>query len=197
MRRYSNDKSSQEYNLLKRRYKVLLKGEENIKNTDYHFDRILGYTTSEAGVLEVLLSIDSDLRIAYNLKEDYRLFNNIKEEDFNYEQYYHLLNSLIDAFLTSNIKEMENVGKTLRNWKVEILNSFVWFDGKRISNGCIEGKNNYIKKILSNANGMMNFERARNRIMYSQKQYETYTLNIGTKEIRKPGKCRNKYKKKK
>ena len=197
MRRYSNDKSSQEYNLLKRRYKVLLKGEENIKNTDYHFDRILGYTTSEAGVLEVLLSIDSDLRIAYNLKEDYRLFNNIKEEDFNYEQYYHLLNSLIDAFLTSNIKEMENVGKTLRNWKVEILNSFVWFDGKRISNGCIEGKNNYIKKILSNANGMMNFERARNRIMYSQNQYETYTLSIGTKKIKKPGKCRNKYKKKK
>ena len=197
MRKYADDKECLEYKLLKKRYKVLLEAEENINDTEYHFDRILGYTTSEAGVLESLLLINSDLRVAYNLKEDYRMFNNIEEKDFNYEQYYHLLNSLIDAFITSNIKEMADVGKTLNNWKVEILNSFIWFDGRRISNGCIEGKNNYIKKILSNANGMQNFARARNRIMYSQNQYETYNLSIGSKNIKKPGKCRNSYKKKK
>jgi hypothetical protein len=58
------------------------------------------------------------------------------------------------------------------------MNSFIWFDGRRISNGCIEGKNSYIKKILANANGMKNFKRARNRIMYSQNLYEKYCITV-------------------
>lgn len=41
----------------------------------------------------------------------------------------------------------------------------------------IEGKNNYIKKILSNANGIVNFERARIKLIYSQNQRESYTLH--------------------
>ena len=32
------------------------------------FDRTLGYTTSEAGVLECVLSINKELKMAYNLK---------------------------------------------------------------------------------------------------------------------------------
>lgn len=35
-----------------------------------------------------------------------------------------------------------------------------------------------IKKILSNENGMQNFERARNRILYSQNRYESYDLDM-------------------
>ena len=73
---------------------------------------------------------------------------------------------------------MEEVAKTLENWKQEILNSFVLIGNKRISNGPIEGKNYYIKKILYNGNGMMNFEHSRNRIFYSQNRYETYDLDI-------------------
>lgn len=42
----------------------------------------------------------------------------------------------------------------------------------------MERKNNYIKKILYNGNGMLNFERARNRILYSQNRYENYDLNV-------------------
>lgn len=55
---------------------------------------------------------------------------------------------------------MTECAKTLTNWKQEILNSFHWYDGRRLSNGPIEGKNNYIKKIISNANGLSNFKRA-------------------------------------
>ena len=43
----------------------------------------------------------------------------------------------------SNIQEMTECAKTLTNWKQEILNSFHWYDGRRLSNGPIEGKNNY------------------------------------------------------
>ena len=88
------------------------------------------------------------------------------------------LEIIIRDFRNSNIEEMEEVAKTLENWKQEILNSFVWIGNKRISNGPIEGKNYYIKKILYNGNGMMNFERSRNRILYSQNRYETYDLDI-------------------
>ena len=56
---------------------------------------------------------------------------------------------------------------------------------KKISNGCIEGKNHYVKKILSNVNGMTNFDRARNRIMYSQNLLDTYTISINKKQIKK------------
>ena len=65
------------------------------------------------------------------------------------------------------------------------MNSFKWIDGRRISNGCIEGKNNYVKKILSNVNGMTNFDRARNRIMYSQNFLDTYTISINEIQIKK------------
>lgn len=143
----------------------------------------MGYTTTEAGVLECILSIDSSLRIAYNLKDDYRMFNEVTENEFNYK------NSL------QIFKTLKEVGKTLKNWKLEIMNSFRWFKGRRISNGCIEGKNSYIKKILSNANGMRNFKRVKNRIMYNQNKYDTYTISINDKEMKTPGKSRGQYKK--
>lgn len=175
-RRYDHD--SQEYKLLKYRYKLLLKSGDNINNHKYFFDSILGYTTSESGVLECILSIDDNLRKAYNLKEDYRMFNSIEESEFNLEEHSKVFDSLINMFIYSDIKEMKEAGKTLRNWNKEIMNSFIWFDGRRISNGCIEGKNSYIKKILANANGMKNFKRARNRIMYSQNLYEKYCITV-------------------
>ena len=84
---------------------------------------------------------------------------------------------------------------TLEHWKEEILNSFTWINGRRISNGPCEGKNNYVKKILSNANGMSNFQRARNRILYSQNKYETYTMNEHTDRIKRIGNPRGAYKK--
>lgn len=88
------------------------------------------------------------------------------------------LNSIIKQFRYSQIEEMKEVADTLNNWKKEILNSFVWVRNRRISNGPIEGKNYYIKKIIYNGNGMQNFERTRNRILYSQNKYEKYDLNI-------------------
>ena len=63
------------------------------------------------------------------------------------------------------------------------------------SNGPVEGKNNYIKKILSNANGMTNFQRARNRILYSQNKYETYSMNEHRNKIKRTGNPRGAYKK--
>ena len=67
--------------------------------------------------------------------------------------------------------------------------------GKRVSNGPIEGKNSYIKKILFNANGFVNFERARNKIMYSQNHSQRFSPNKKQRVIKRKGKPRGKYKK--
>lgn len=47
------------------------------------------------------------------------------------------------------MEESISVAVTLEHWKEEILNSFTWINDRRISNGPCEGKNNYVKKILS------------------------------------------------
>ncbi len=88
-----------------------------------------------------------------------------------------LLNSIIKDFRNSNIEEMKEVANTLQNWKQEILYSFVWINNRRISNGPIEEKNHYIKKIIYNGNGIMNFKRTRNRILYSQNMYESFDIS--------------------
>ena len=110
-----------------------------------------------------LFSIDGDLRDAYFLKERYREFNLTADYETCGEEF----EELIDEFLNSKHEEFRTFGKLLIHWKVEIKNSFIRYQGKRLSNGPIEGANSRIKTILKSANGYTNFNRLRNRIMYS------------------------------
>lgn len=59
------------------------------------------------------------------------------------------------------------MGRLLYHWKNEIKNSFIRYHDKRLSNGPIEEANSRIKTILKSSNGYINFNRLRNRIMYS------------------------------
>ena len=110
-----------------------------------------------------LFSIDGDLRDAYFLKERYREFNLTADYETCGEEF----EELIDEFLNSKHEEFRTFGKLLIHWKNEIKNSFIRYQGKRLSNGPIEGANSRIKTILKSANGYTNFNRLRNRIMYS------------------------------
>lgn len=195
MRKYSKNKKSVEYRLLKHRYKILLKSGNKINNQTFRYDKILGYHVTESKILEILLSYDEELRQAYNAKEEYLIFDQVSKEEVNSSDKRKELNNVIKRFRHTNVEECINVADTLENWKEEILNSFTWINNRRISNGPCEGKNNYVKKILSNANGMNNFLRARNRILYSQNKYETYTMNEKTERIKRIGNPRGIYKK--
>lgn len=94
-----------------------------------------------------LTLIDDEINKAYKLKELYRSFDNISKDEINDYDMEKELNSIIKQFRYSQIEEMKEVADTLNNWKKEILNSFVWVKNRRISNGPIEGKNSYIKKL--------------------------------------------------
>lgn len=178
MRKYANDKTSLEYRLLKNRYKLLLKNKEDLDDVTFKKDKILNYTLTQAEVVHQLTLIDDEINKAYKLKELYRDFDNISKDEINNYNMEKELGSIIKQFRCSQIEEMKEVAETLNHWKKEILNLFVWVKDRRISNGPIEGKNYYIKKIIYNGNGMQNFERTRNRILYSQNKYEKYDLNI-------------------
>lgn len=195
MRKYSKNKKSIKYRLLKHKYKILLKSGNKINNQTFRYDKILGYHVTESKILEILLSYDEELRQAYNAKEEYLIFNQVSQEEVNSFDKRKELNNVIKRFRHTNVEKCINVANTLENWKEEILNSFTWINNKRISNGPCEGKNNYVKKILFNANGMTNFSRARNRILYSQNKYETYTMNEKNDRIKRIGKPRGTYKK--
>ncbi|MEG0367981.1 MAG: ISL3 family transposase [Coprobacillus sp.] len=197
MRKYANNKDSLEYKLLKNKYRILLKCRNDVDTDTFKYDYTLEYHTTENGILESILNIDAELKNAYLAKEEYLAFDQCSKEDIDKYDKRKELNSLIRRFKFINVEEFTEASESLENWKEEILNSFIWIGYRRISNGPIEGKNNYIKKILSNANGMTNFKRTRNRLMYSLNKYETYSLSEHRDSIKNPGKPRGKYKKNK
>lgn len=198
MRKYQDDKKSINYKLLKYRYRILLKNYSELEIEKKNYDKILGYKITERDLLNIILSIDPKLKTAYLLKEKYITFNSSDPEDFiSRESKNEELNSLIKEMLETGINEMKKCAETCNKWKNEILNSFIWIDGRRLSNGPIEGKNTYIKKIIGNANGFHNFERARNKFLYSQNLFDSFSLYEHKAPIKMSGKKRGKYKKRK
>lgn len=134
-------------------------------------------------LLQIMLTSDSDLEEAYNLKlalyDFYKLEAPTKDD----------LNTLIHLFKDSNVKCMSDFGNTLINWKQEILNSFIMVsvDGvtSKINNALIENRNKVIKTIKRNSNGYNNWNRFRNRCLYSLNDdvsYFMYPLNKKKRE---------------
>lgn len=196
MNRYTKDKRSIEYRLLKQRQKLLFKRYSQLEYVEPRYDHVMQYHITEREIVRIILDIDPELKKAYELKEQYFDFNQITEETYTGRpEKEKELDRLILNCIESGIIQMVKCGKTLNEWKTEILNSFIWVDGKRVSNGPVEGKNSYIKKILFNANGFVNFERARNKIMYSQNHSQRYSPNKKQRVIKRKGKPRGKYKK--
>ena len=86
---------------------------------------------------------------------------------------------IISGLKDSNIPSMVEFSKTLVRWRAEIINSFTIADeekNRRISNGLIENRNKAIKTIKHNANGYLNWERFRNRILYCLNDDTTFIV---------------------
>jgi len=173
MRHFENDKSSDEYYLLKYRDHLLYETgvDYNFKRNS-HFKRFI----SESQMLDMITSLDDDLYGAWGYYHQYRRFNDSSFPSF--DEALNALKEIINDFYLSDIPEFISLASTLNNWKIEIANSFDLFDGVRVSNGPIEGRNSLIKKILKLANGYSNFSRFRNRIMYCLNKFSTHSFQI-------------------
>ena len=150
------------YYMLKKYHFFFTMNFENIFNGQTYIRKLKTRWTKHE-IRNYLFSIDDDLKNAYILKERYREFNLTAD----YETCDQEFEELINDFLNSKHEEFRTFDKLLYHWKKEIKNSFIRYQGKRLSNGPIEGANSRIKTILKSANGYTNFNRLRNRIMYS------------------------------
>jgi transposase len=150
------------YYMLKKFSYFFLKGYEDITDKYIKIHKINRYW-HKSDILNYLLSIDETLSSAYRLKERYREFNLTATYDEAADELY----ILIEAFRNHSHIQMRTFGQTLMKWETEIINSFMIYDDRRISNGPIESTNNKIKTIIKTANGIKKFTRLRNRIMYS------------------------------
>lgn len=112
------------------------------------------------------------LKKAYELKELYLDFNDL----YSFDTAEKRLNELIDIFSNSGIIEYDEFVITLKNWKKEIINSFIVIYGSRINNSYIESMNHNIQRLMYNANGFINFKRTRNRFLYCLNKNDTYKL---------------------
>ena len=151
-----------EYYLLKHKRYLLLKNNANVKWYQQEYNHKLGYTVYFLRYRELLFDINPLIKELYDLKERYISFNKLS----NFSMIQNELEALIQYFLSHPNKDVVRVGRTLVKWKSEILNSFTWFNGRRISNGPIESRNNTIKLLIRNAAGYHNFEHLRKRIIY-------------------------------
>ena len=136
------------------------------------YNKKLGKYVNYRDIRNILFEAFPELEKAYELKENYIYFNrncnldNAKEE----------LEKQIEAFKNCEITEYKNFYTLLTNWKDEIVNSFIVVNGKRINNSYIESRNRTIDTLMYNANGLTNFKRSRNRMMYCINKNDTFSL---------------------
>ena len=174
-RRFVKDKESDRngyYWLLKSFHYYFTKDLDKIKYTRRERSHY-SYLYDKYQVLAKLLSIDYDLAEAYRLKEAYREFN--LTEEYSQDSIYEL-DDFIEKFKKSKFIEFREFGIMLDNWKIYIVNSFIRVNGKRMSNGPMESLNGRLKRLLNDGYGYCDFERFRNRALFSLNRDEPINL---------------------
>lgn len=165
MKRYEDYKNDKDFNywLFKKYFKYLLMDFDSISDKHTYFEKKDMYI-NKYYIRDRMLELDKELDEAYNLKEEFRYFNLNYKDCINLKE---ILEGEIDVFMHSSIEEMNEFGRLLIHWRSEILNSFKDVNGMRLSNACIERKNEEIRKLFLISHGFTNFKRARNRILFS------------------------------
>ena len=151
-----------EYRYLKKNWKIFLKDRYDLskqKSVDKW-----GVVSDPTIGLDRCLSKYPELYYAYWTKEEFR-------QDTKNLLYYgkaeEIINFYINKLANSTIAEMEKVGKTLQNWKREIINGITQNPYSiKISNAIAESTNNTIQTLIDMCYGMPNFERMRKRVLY-------------------------------
>ena len=133
-------------------------------------------TEKDRWYLNRYIKMSKELEAAYNLKEAFcRWFKQAKQNGSegirNTKEELHKFYKIVEQ---TGINEFVRNIKTLKNWEIEILNSFIY----EYSNGFLEGINNHTKVIKRNAYGFRNYNRSRARILLTHK-YKNIGVHVG------------------
>ena len=164
------NKYSTYYYMLKKYAKILIinrysRSEAFFENKHYVYYLDKELTLNE--IIEYILNRDKDMETGYFLLQD--LYKIAKQS--TYETARKDLKEWIEKVneYNSTVNYFKSVAATYKVWLNEIVNSFIINPktNKRMTNGFIEGKNNYIKVIKRIGFGFKDFETFRAKILYT------------------------------
>ena len=184
---------SDEYHYLKKYHWALFRDDLD-PNAKRKRDQVTKRWLNPYEAVRIIRGISPDLSLAHDYYLSYKLFNS---KPRTAEEATERLDELRKDPSVASIREMATFMETLTNWRHFIVNSFTFeADGRRISNGPIEGFNSQYKKLMRVSNGLKNFRRFRARLMLcSSKDFAFSPPKKGSLPRKRVGKKRGKYKK--
>lgn len=189
MNRY--DKHSRAYYLLKKWHYLLESDKYDFdpsarKKYNKTFDMFLNYYD----LRKMILDLDITLYKAYELKCEIQEFIRSSTSDDARERF----NGLLKDFEDENLPLYRILTATLKNWKEEIINSCDRpYNSHKQSNSLAEYYNGRIGEVIDRANGLVNFERTRARLLYMFNKSVNYSLSKDFSSYKTKGKKRGKY----
>ncbi len=171
-------KQSDEVYILKKYSWLVLTNQDNIHYAcDLKKDTHFRYYMSVSDKENKLFSLAPELKDMRDLKEYYVKFN---KTEFKYrDEITEALSNLINIYKTSKYEMFRKFSLLLKENFEEILNSFTYIETvdeygeiryKRLSNGPIESFNRIPKDMKRNSRGYLDFEHARNRILFATRK---------------------------
>ena len=131
-------------------------------------------TDKDRWYLARYLNLSEELRVAYELKESYKKWQNDSKNEPDLKKVKEGLLAFYKQVEESCNSAFLNVIKTFKNWQTEILNSYTF----GYSNGFLEGINNTSKVIKRNAYGFRKYEHFKAKILLSR-QYKDVGIHLG------------------
>ncbi|SOB91244.1 transposase [Ureibacillus xyleni] len=128
----------------------------------------------ERWYLNRYLSLSPELKKAYELKELYKQWFTEAKKEKNVQKVKEGLEAFYRKVEELNIPSFLKSIQTLKNWQIEILNSFVF----GYSNGFLEGINNKTKVLKRNAYGFRRYEHFKAKIILGH-MYKNIGLYVG------------------
>lgn len=157
------DYDSKEYRFLKQNWKFFQMHEDRL-NKLFNVNEKTGIITFWKDEVYYTLRKYNDLNKAFYLKEE---FYKTTRRLLFYSEAEKLVSFLIINANSALVPEINKLGKSLQNWKYEIVNALVRNPYKRrLSNGIAEANNSIIEKLINSSFGLVNFERLRKRVLY-------------------------------
>lgn len=152
---------SKEYNFMKSHWKLFLCRYSKVPNKFYTYKKTnVAYHFDE--MLSICLRLNNEFHIAYNILQDLYQYN--RKQTF--ESALSFILYISERLLACPSKELNDVGRTYKKWRIEISNGFTSNKyGINLSNSVAEGLNNQLKTILKSAYGYKNFNRFRKRAL--------------------------------
>ena len=155
--RYFYDKSwmGTHWRLLTTNHKNYPEGTTTLKNgmTISYYDRVKRFCQQDKDLLYAFLYLQS-------------IYIDLEKLSFEKAQSY--FDFTIKSLLNSTYPEFVECGKTWNNYKEYIINSFIVYKGKRLSNGPIEGINKRVKDLKHVMSGYRNSDRFYKRLVLIQ-----------------------------